>query len=121
VPGGGCLAGGRALTAAGNLDLPMSYYRRLPDGVVVMHTRPQRAPQLKVIAAPQTIFIRTALSSDAPVVSDDNPLTGMMAAVTRIDEEGELIAPREAITATEALPRLQVDMTLVAGRVAFER
>ena len=45
----------------------------------------------------------------------------MMAAVTRIDEEGELIAPREAITATEALPRLQVDMTLVAGRVAFER
>jgi hypothetical protein len=87
-----------------------------------------------------------------------------MAAVTRIDEEGELIAPREAITATEALlgytmggavasgdeanrgsieegkwadlavlsgnplavspealPRLQVDMTLVAGHIAFER
>jgi predicted amidohydrolase YtcJ len=153
-----------------------------------------RAAKLKVMAAPQTIFIRTfgrnfrsylpeaflpriypiramldagiriALSSDAPVVDEDNPLTGMMAAVTRIDEEGELIAPREAITAAEALmaytmggamasgdetnrgsieegkwadfavlsgnplsvspealPRLQVDMTLVAGRVAFER
>jgi hypothetical protein len=153
-----------------------------------------RAAKLKVIAAPQTIFIKTfgrnfrsylpdsflprtypiramldagiriALSSDAPVVDDDNPLIGMMAAVTRIDEEGELIAPREAITATEALlgytmggavasgdeanrgsieegkwadlavlsgnplavspealPRLQVDMTLVAGHIAFER
>jgi predicted amidohydrolase YtcJ len=153
-----------------------------------------RAARLKVIAAPQTIFIKTfgrnfrsylpesllprtypiramldagvriALSSDAPVVEEDNPLTGMMAAVTRIDEEGELIAPREAITAAEALmaytmggavasgdetnrgsveegkwadfavlsgnplsvspealPRLQVDMTFVAGRIAFER
>jgi predicted amidohydrolase YtcJ len=153
-----------------------------------------RAAKLKVIAAPQTIFIRTfgrnfrsylpdsflprtypiramldagiriALSSDAPVVDEDNPLVGMMAAVTRIDEEGELIAPREAITAAEALlgytmggaiasgdeanrgsieegkwadltvlsgnplsvspealPRLQVDMTLVSGHIAFER
>src|SRR5262245_5321726 len=153
-----------------------------------------RAAKLTVIPAPQPIFIRTlgrnfpsylpesflpraypirgmldggirvALSSDAPVVEDDNPLGGMMAAITRLDDEGELIAPREAITAPEALfgytmggavasgdeanrgsiaegnwadlavlsgnplavspealPRLQVDMTLVAGRVAFER
>jgi predicted amidohydrolase YtcJ len=161
----------------------------LPDATALA-----RAAALRVIAAPQTIFIRTfgrnfrsylpdaflprtypiramldagiriALSSDAPVVEDDNPLVGMMAAITRIDEEGELIAPRQAITASEALygytmggaiasgdeanrgsiepgkwadltvlsgnplmespealPRLKVDMTFVAGRVAFER
>jgi predicted amidohydrolase YtcJ len=161
----------------------------LPDA-----TQLARAATLRLIAAPQTIFIKTfgrnfrsylpdaflprtypvramldagirvALSSDAPVVDDDNPLVGMMAAVTRLDEEGEPIAPQQAITASEALygytmggaiaggdeanrgsiekgkwadlavlsgnplteppetlPRLKVDMTLVAGRVAFER
>jgi predicted amidohydrolase YtcJ len=153
-----------------------------------------RAARLGVIAAPQTIFIkelgrnfrsylpeslfprtypvramldagvRVALSSDAPVVEDDNPLSGMAAAVTRRDADGELIAPGEAITAAEALyaytmggavatgdeanrgsveagkwadlailsgnpleeapeqlADLEVDMTLVAGRVVFER
>jgi predicted amidohydrolase YtcJ len=153
-----------------------------------------RAAQLRIIAAPQTIFIhslgrnfrsylpdsylprtypiramldagvRVALSSDAPVVEDDNPLVGMMAAVTRLDDSGQLIAPAQAITANEALyaytmggaiasgdeanrgsietgkwadlavlsgnplavspamwPALEVDMTLVGGRVVFER
>jgi predicted amidohydrolase YtcJ len=153
-----------------------------------------RAATLGVIAAPQAIFIyslgrnfrsylpdqflprtypiramldagvRIALSSDAPVVEDDNPLAGMMAAITRRDSEGQLIAPEQAITAAEALraytmggavatgddtnrgsiepgkwadvavlssnpltaepealPAIAVDMTLVAGRVVYER
>ena len=105
-----------------------------------------------------------ALSSDAPVVEDDNPLVGMMAAVTRRDNEGHLIAPEQAITIdealsgyttggavatgdesnrgsiepgkwadlavlsdnplsveAEALPSIRVDMTLVAGSIAYER
>ena len=83
----------------------------LPDA-----TQLARAAKLGIIAAPQTIFIhslgrnfrnylpdsflprtypvramldagvRVALSSDAPVVEDDNPLVGMMAAITRRDE-----------------------------------
>jgi hypothetical protein len=153
-----------------------------------------RASRLHVMAAPQTIFIyslgrnfrrylpdaflprtypiramldagvRVALSSDAPVVDDDNPLVGMTAAVTRRDDEGETIAPEQAITVGEALyaytmggavasgdeanrgsieagkwadlavlsrnpligppeslGEVTVDMTLVAGRVAYER
>ncbi len=153
-----------------------------------------RAAKLRVIAAPQTIFIyslgrnfrsylpdsflprtypiramldagvRVALSSDAPVVEDDNPLVGMMAAITRRDNEGQLIAPEQAITGAEALrgytmggavatgddtnrgsiepgkwadvavlsndplaaeaealPEIHVDMTLLAGRVVYER
>jgi predicted amidohydrolase YtcJ len=161
----------------------------LPDGRQLA-----RAARLAVIAAPQTIFIhslgrnfrtylpdaflprtypiramldagvRVALSSDAPVVEDDNPLVGMMAAVTRRDKEGQLIAPEQAITAAEALraytvggaiaigdeanrgtietgkwadlavlsvdplsrapealPDVRVDLTLLAGRVVYER
>jgi predicted amidohydrolase YtcJ len=161
----------------------------LPDGRQIA-----RAARLGVIAAPQTIFIHTlgrnfrsylpdellprtypiramldggvrvALSSDAPVVEDDNPLAGMMAAVTRRDGDGVTIAPAQAITVREALhaytvggsvasgdqgnrgsiepgkwadlavlsqnpldvepealPGITVDMTLVAGRVVFER
>ncbi|HJZ78585.1 MAG TPA: amidohydrolase family protein [Vicinamibacterales bacterium] len=100
----------------------------LPDS-----TQLGRAASLGVIAAPQTIFIhslgrnfraylpdsflprtypvramldagvRVALSSDAPVVDDDNPLAGMRAAITRRDADGQLIAPDQAISAREAL------------------
>jgi len=153
-----------------------------------------RAARLQAIAVPQTIFIhslgrnfrnhlpdsflprtypiramldagvRVALSSDAPVVEDDDPLAGMMAAITRRDNEGHTIAEEQAIDATEALycytmggavasgdglnrgtiepgkwadltvlskdplsvpaealPDIEVDLTLVGGNVAFER
>jgi len=100
----------------------------LPDGRQLA-----RAAALGVIAAPQTIFIRelgrnfraylpdaflprtypiramldagvrVALSSDAPVVEDDNPLAGMLAAITRRDADGELVAADQAITAAEAV------------------
>src|SRR5206468_8114283 len=161
----------------------------LPDGEQL-----KRASRLGVIAAPQTIFIyslgrnfrqylpdsflprtypiramldagiRVALSSDAPVVEDDNPLAGMKAAILRRDADGEPIAPAQAITAGEALyaytmggaiasgdesnrgsiergqradlavlsanplavdaeplPDIEIDMTLVGARIAFER
>jgi predicted amidohydrolase YtcJ len=153
-----------------------------------------RAARLGVIAAPQPVFLRSlgrnfrqylpdsllsraypiramldagvsvALSSDAPVVEDDDPLAGMSAAVTRCDEEGHPIALDQAITIEEALfgytmggaiasgdaenrgsiergkwadlavlsqnpldveparlTELRVEMTLLAGRVVFER
>ena len=47
--------------------------------------------------------ILTALSSDAPVVKDFNPLKGMEAAVTRRDNEGNEIGAAEAISINEAL------------------
>jgi len=154
----------------------------------------QRASRLGVIAAPQAIFIqalgrnfrkylpdallprtypiramldagiRVALSSDAPVVEDDNPLAGMAAAILRRDADGEAIAAAQSITAREALyaytmggaiatgdetnrgsieagkwadlvvlsanpltsepeslPSIKVELSLVAGRPAFER
>ena len=104
-----------------------------------------RAAALRVIAAPQTIFIhslgrnfrsylpdallprtypvramldagvRVALSSDAPVVEDDNPLAGMQAAITRRDSEGHAIAPEQAITAAEALRAYTVGGAVASG------
>jgi len=44
-----------------------------------------------------------ALSSDAPVVSNDSPLAGIEAAMLRRDAEGQAIAPGEAISLDEAL------------------
>jgi predicted amidohydrolase YtcJ len=91
------------------------------------------AARLGVLAVPQTIFLRelganfrafvpdalweqiypvramldagltVALSSDAPVVADDSPLSGMEAAITRNDARGEPILKQQAITAQEAL------------------
>ena len=92
-----------------------------------------RAARLGVMAVPQTIFLRelganfralvpdalmgqlypvrsmldagllVALSSDAPVVADDNPLRGMEAAITRKDLSGKSLLPAQAMTAEEAL------------------
>jgi len=153
-----------------------------------------RAARLGVVAAPQAIFLHelgrnfreylpdsllprcyplramldagvtVALSSDAPVVENDNPLAGITAAVTRRDREGHVIAPEQAITAAEALDaytrggavaagvaetlgviapgmwadlavlsgnplttpaealsQLSVDLTMLAGRIVYER
>jgi predicted amidohydrolase YtcJ len=92
-----------------------------------------RAARLGVVAAPQSIFlyelgrnfrdylpdallprcyplramldagVTVALSSDAPVVENDNPLAGITAAVTRRDRAGQPLVPEQAITAAEAL------------------
>lgn len=57
----------------------------------------------------------TALSSDAPVVADDNPLLGIQAAVSRIDDEGVAIAPEQAITVEEALYGYTMGGALASG------
>jgi predicted amidohydrolase YtcJ len=75
--------------------LGATYRRYLPD-IFFDRAYPVRA----MIDAGLTV----ALSSDAPVVPDDNPLLGMKAALDRKDKSGELvIAPDQAITAYEAL------------------
>ncbi|WP_207632936.1 amidohydrolase [Foetidibacter luteolus] len=47
--------------------------------------------------------ILAALSSDAPVVKDFNPLMGVQSAVTRTTSDGDVIARQEAITVEQAL------------------
>jgi predicted amidohydrolase YtcJ len=47
--------------------------------------------------------LTVALSTDAPVVPDDNPLIGLKSAIDRQDHAGQPLGPEQAITAEEAL------------------
>ena len=115
----------------------------LPDAAQL-----RRAARLGVVAVPQTIFIHdlgrnfrkylpdaflprcypvrdmitagitVALSSDAPVVEDDNPLRGIAAAITRRDSEGETIAADQAIRVHEALFAYTMGGALATGDAA---
>jgi predicted amidohydrolase YtcJ len=105
----------------------------------------QRAARMGIVSVPQTIFIRelgnnfiemipdslfgrtypiramldagllVALSSDAPVVADDDPLSGMHAAITRRVKDGPEILPDERITPYEALRAYTLDGAVAAG------
>jgi predicted amidohydrolase YtcJ len=105
-----------------------------------------RAARLGVIAAPQAIFlyelggnfreylpdlllprcyplramldagVTIALSSDAPVVENDNPLAGITAAVTRRDRAARPLLPEQAITAAEALDAYTCGGAAAVGR-----
>jgi predicted amidohydrolase YtcJ len=104
-----------------------------------------RAARLGVVAAPQAIFlyelgrnfrdylpdallprcyplramldagVTVALSSDAPVVENDNPLAGITAAVTRKDRAGRPLVPEQAISAAEALDAYTRGGAIAAG------
>ncbi|MEO8608554.1 MAG: amidohydrolase [Chloroflexota bacterium] len=74
--------------------LGASFRRYLPDDYI-----PRCYPVRAMLDAGLTV----ALSSDAPVVPDDNPILGMKAAIDRLDPNGEAIAAEQAISAVEAL------------------
>ncbi|SDT24924.1 hypothetical protein SAMN05216490_2852 [Mucilaginibacter mallensis] len=63
--------------------------------------------------------ILTALSSDAPVVSDLNPLKGTQAAVTRKDNEGYAVAPRESISVAEALKAYTINAAAIGNATQY--
>jgi predicted amidohydrolase YtcJ len=59
--------------------------------------------------------LTVALSSDAPVVPDANPLLGMKAAAARLSAEGTPLAPEQAVPIAETLPLYTLGGALVAG------
>jgi predicted amidohydrolase YtcJ len=59
--------------------------------------------------------ILVALSSDAPVVQNLNPLKGVESAVTRKDRDGNTIAVQEAITISEALKAYTLDAARIGN------
>jgi hypothetical protein len=86
--------------------LGTTYRRYLPDAFY-----PRCYPVRAMLDAGLTV----ALSSDAPVVPDDNPLLGMKAAIDRKDSNGEPIAPEQAISAYEALYAYTMGGALASG------
>lgn len=59
--------------------------------------------------------LTVALSSDAPVVEDDNPLMGMYAAIARRTKDGRTICSEQRITAPEALYGYTMGGALASG------
>jgi predicted amidohydrolase YtcJ len=63
--------------------------------------------------------ILTAISSDAPVVQDFNPLKGIEAAATRKNRDGNYIAAQESISVSEALKAYTSDAAQISGAPDF--
>lgn len=87
-------------------SLGPNFRRYLPDSLL---------PQCYPVRAMLDAGITVALSSDAPVVKDDNPLLGIQAAILRRDIEGELVAAEQAITAEEALYAFTMGGAIASG------
>lgn len=105
----------------------------------------ERAARIGVMAATQTVFlpamgatfrrympevyipraygvramldagITVALSTDAPVVPDDNPLIGLKAAVDRLDHAGNPLGAEQAISMEEALYAYTMGGAILSG------
>ncbi len=86
--------------------LGLTYRRYLPDAFY-----PRCYPVRAMLDAGLTV----ALSSDAPVVADDNPLRGMQAAIDRRDGSGAPIAPEQAISPFEALYAYTMGGAIASG------
>jgi hypothetical protein len=86
--------------------LGSAFRRYLPDEYI---------PRCYPIRAMLDTGLTVALSSDAPVVPDDNPLLGMKAALDRLDPTGNPIAPEQAITAPEALYAYTMGGAIASG------
>jgi predicted amidohydrolase YtcJ len=56
-----------------------------------------------------------ALSTDAPVVPDDNPLLGLKSAIDRQDHKGNPLGAEQAITAPEALAAYTLAGAILSG------
>ena len=106
----------------------------------------QRAARLGVVVVPQPVFMhslgrsfltylpeamfprlyplrafldagcRVALSSDAPVVPDNNPLLGLRAAADRTSADGVAISPEQGVGVAEALPLFSLGGAVAEGQ-----
>lgn len=86
--------------------LGASFRRYVPDSFI-----PRCYPVRAMLDAGLTV----ALSSDAPVVPDDNPILGIKAAMNRKDHVGEPIAPEQGISAYEALYAYTMGGAIASG------
>ncbi|MHB8628007.1 MAG: amidohydrolase [Aggregatilineales bacterium] len=86
----------------------------LGDGFLA-YTPPELLGQLYPLRAMKDAGLMVALSSDAPVVPDFNPLLGIKAAADRLSASGVPIAPDQAIEVADALRMYTVNGAVVAG------
>jgi predicted amidohydrolase YtcJ len=83
-----------------------AFRRYMPDEYV---------PRAYGVRAMLDTGIDVALSTDAPVVPDDNPLLGIKAAIDRLDHAGVPFAPDQAVTPYEALYAYTMGGAILSG------
>ncbi|MCX6046977.1 MAG: amidohydrolase family protein, partial [Chloroflexi bacterium] len=72
-------------------------------------------PRVYGVRAMLDAGLTVALSTDAPVVPDDNPLIGLKAAVDRLDHAGNPLGADQAITPREALYAYTMGGAILSG------
>jgi predicted amidohydrolase YtcJ len=98
-----------AMAATQTVFLPTmgaTFRRYMPDVYI---------PRAYGVRAMLDAGIDVALSTDAPVVPDDNPLIGLKSAVDRLDHAGNPLAPDQAITPYEALYAYTMTGAILSG------
>ena len=83
-----------------------TYRRYLPDHYI---------PRAYGVRSALDAGIVVALSTDAPVVPDDNPLIGLKSAIDRLDHAGNPIASEQGITIEEALYAYTMGGAIMSG------
>ena len=101
--------------ALGVIAVPQTVF--LPAlGTTFRHYLPDHyLPGCYPVSAMLDAELTVALSSDAPVVPDDNPLLGIKAAIDRKDANGDPIAPDQRISAYEALYAYTMGGAIASG------
>jgi len=81
---------------------------------------PSLAAQIYPLRAMIDAGLTVALSSDAPVVPDFNPLLGLKAAADRLSASGRSVTPEQAVSVAETLPMYTLNGAIVAGDEAIK-
>jgi hypothetical protein len=105
----------RRIQVAGIIAVPQTIFIHALGRNFREYVPPAMLPNCYPVRAMLEAGITVALSSDAPVVKDDNPLQGMKAAILRLDNEGQAVAPGQAISAVQALYAYTMGGALASG------
>ena len=84
------------------------------------YTPPALRDQIYPLRAMHEAGLLIALSSDAPVVPDFNPLLGLRAAADRLSRSGQVILPEQALGVSDTLRMYTLNGAIVAGEALLK-
>jgi len=100
--------------------VPQAVFIQALGDSFLKYTPPELIGQIYPLRAMLDAGLPIALSSDAPVVPDFNPLLGIRAAADRRTAAGQLIASEQAIDVADALRMYTMGGATVAGEASLK-